>query len=48
MDKDNLEKSSDNPIEKEGFVSQNLSKDGIPNHLLANDQIGIELSLIHI
>ena len=42
MEKDDLEKSSDISIEKEGFVSQSLSNDGIPNQWLANDHIGIE------
>ena len=30
MEKDDLPKSSDTLIEKEGFISQALSKDGIP------------------
>ena len=42
MEKDGLAKSSDTSIEKEGFISQNLSKDGIPNQSLNNDHIGIE------
>ena len=42
MDKEGLAKSSDNSIEKEGLISQNLSKDGIPNQSLDNDHIGIE------
>ena len=42
MEKDGLAKSSDTSIEKEGFISKNLSKDGIPNQSLANDHIGIE------
>ena len=42
MAKDGLTKSSDNSIEKEGFISKNLSRDGIPNKSLANDHIGIE------
>ena len=42
MEKDGLAKSSDTSIEKEGLVSQNLSKDGIPNLSLAEDHIGIE------
>ncbi len=42
MEKDDLEKSSDISREKEGFVSQSLTKDGIPNQSLANDHIGIE------
>ena len=56
MEKDDLAKSSDTSIEKEGFISQSLSKDGIPNQSLPDDHIGIEnisvepnkLSLIHI
>ena len=42
MEKDGLAKSSDTSIEKEGLISQNLSKDGIPNQSLANDHLGIE------
>ena len=42
MEKESLDKSSDTSIEKEGFISQNLSKDGIPNQSLNNDHIGIE------
>jgi len=42
MEKDGLTKSSDTPIEKEGVISQNLSKDGIPNQSLPDDHIGIE------
>ena len=42
MEKDGLANSSDASTEKEGFVSQNLSKDGIPNLSLDDDHIGIE------
>ena len=42
MDKEDLAKSQNTSIEKEGPISQNLSKDGIPNQPLANDHIGIE------
>ena len=42
MEKDDLPKSFDKSIESAGLVSQNLSKDGIPNQSLANDHIGIE------
>jgi len=42
MEKDGLEKSSDNKIEKEGFVSKSLSSDGVPNQPLPYDHIGIE------
>ena len=42
MEKDGLAKSSDTSIENEGFISQSLSKDGIPNQSLANDNLGIE------
>ena len=42
MDKEDLAKLPNTSIEKEGPVSQNLSKDGIPNQPLANDQLGIE------
>ena len=37
MEKDGTDTSSDISIEKEGFVSQNLSKDGIQNKSLVND-----------
>ena len=36
MNKDDLANSSDTSIEKEGFISQNLSKDGITNKSLPN------------
>ena len=42
MEKDGLAKSSDTSIEKEGFISQSLSQDGIPNQSLPDDHIGIE------
>ena len=42
MEKDGLAKSSDTSIEKEGIISQFLSKDGIPNQSLSDDHIGIE------
>ena len=42
MDKEDLAKPPNTSIENEGPVSQNLSKDGIPNQPLANDQLGIE------
>ncbi|MDC2988209.1 NADH-quinone oxidoreductase subunit C, partial [Prochlorococcus sp. AH-736-J10] len=42
MEKGGLEKSSDNTIEKEGFVSKSLSSDGVPNQPLPYDHIGIE------
>ena len=42
MEKDGLAKSSDASIVKEGLISQNLSKDGIPNLSLDDDHIGIE------
>jgi len=42
MEKDGLAKSSDTAIEKEGFISQSLTKDGIPNQPLPDDHIGIE------
>jgi len=31
MEKDGIATSIDNSIEEEGFISQSLSKDGIPN-----------------
>ena len=31
MEKEDIAKSADSSIEPSGFVSQNLSKDGIPN-----------------
>ena len=42
MENDGLAKSTDNSIEKGGFISKILSKDGIPNQSLGNDHIGIE------
>ena len=42
MEKDDLAKSSDTSMEKEGFISQSLTKDGISNQSLPNDHIGIE------
>ena len=42
MEKDGLAKSSDISIEKEGVISQFLSKVGIPNKSLPDDHIGIE------
>jgi len=42
MEKDGLATSSDTSIEKEGFISQSLSKGGIPNQSLPDDHIGIE------
>ena len=42
MEKEDLAKSSDTSKQKEGFISQSLNKDGIPNQSLANDHIGIE------
>ena len=41
MEKDGITKASDSSIKSEGFISQNLSKDGIPNQSLPNDHIGI-------
>ena len=42
MEKDGLAKSSEISSEKEGLISKSLTKDGIPNKSLANDQLGIE------
>ena len=42
MEQDDLIKFPDASIKKEGLISQNLLKDGIPNQSLANDHIGIE------
>ncbi len=42
MEKDPLAKSSEISKETEGLISNSLSKDGIPNQSLANDQLGIE------
>ena len=39
MEKDDLAKSTDTSIEKEGLISKNLSQDGIPNQSLADDHI---------
>ena len=41
MEKDGITTSSNTSIEKEGFISQSLSKDGIPNPSLPDDHIGI-------
>ena len=43
MEKDDLAKSSETSIQKEGFISQNLLRDGIPNQSLSDDHIGIEI-----
>ena len=45
MAEENLSKSSDTSIEREGLISKNLSKEGIPNQSLADDHIGIEIFL---
>ena len=42
MDKEDLAKSPNTSIEKEGAISQYFSGEGIPNQPLANDHIGIE------
>ena len=42
MEKEDISQPADLSIEPSGFVSQNLSKDGIPNQSLANDHLGIE------
>ena len=42
MEKDDLAQSADLSIEPNGFVSQNLSNDGIANQSLDSDHIGIE------
>tara|TARA_B100000902_G_C27067725_1_gene792426 strand:+ start:75 stop:605 length:531 start_codon:yes stop_codon:yes gene_type:complete len=42
MEKGDLANSSDNTKKQEGIVSQNLTKDGIPNQSLADDHLGIE------
>ena len=42
MDKEDLAKSPNSSIEKEGSISQYFAKNGIPNQPLANDHIGIE------
>ena len=36
MEKDGITTTSDTSIEKEGFISQSLSKDGIPNQSLSD------------
>ena len=43
MEKENLPESNDKSIEKQGFISQKLSQEGIPNNSLANDHIGVEI-----
>ena len=42
MEKEDLSNPSNISIEKAGYISQILSQDGIPNHSLADDHIGIE------
>ena len=42
MDKEDLAKSTNNSIEKEGPISQYFSNNGIPNQPLADDHLGIE------
>ena len=42
MEKDGIAESTDTSIEKEGFVSQKLSEDGIPHQSLGDDHIGVE------
>ena len=42
MEKDDLAQSSDTSLEKGGLISQNLTRDGIPNQSLSNDHLGIE------
>ncbi len=42
MEKENKTNSSDISVQGEGFVSKNLSKDGIPNRSLDKDHLGIE------
>ena len=41
MEKDGIVTTSDTSIQQEGFISQSLSKDGIPNQSLPDDHIGI-------
>ena len=43
MEKDNLPKSSDSSIEKQGIISSKLSQDGVPNESMGSDHIGIEI-----
>jgi len=43
MENENLSKSSEEIVEQKGKVSNQLSKDGIPNESLGNDHIGIEI-----
>ena len=43
MEKENLDKSEDKSIQKQGIISQKLSNDGIQNQPLGNDHIGIEV-----
>jgi len=42
MEKDDLAKSSEIAIEREGLISQSLARDGIQNQSLVNDHLGIE------
>ncbi|MDC2974943.1 NAD(P)H-quinone oxidoreductase subunit J [Prochlorococcus sp. AH-736-K09] len=43
MENENSAKTSDSSLEKIGFLSQKLSKDGIPNDSLDTDHIGVEI-----
>ena len=43
MEKENPANSSDTSLEKKGRISEQLSKDGIPNESLETDHIGVEL-----
>ncbi len=46
MEKDNLPKSSDSSIEKQGIISSKLSQDGVPNEYMGSDHIGVEIIAI--
>ena len=42
MEQEDLTHSSETSIDRDGFISQKLSKDGITNQSLSNDHLGIE------
>ena len=43
MEKENLPASTESSIDKNGIISQKLAKDGIPNHSMGTDHLGIEI-----
>ena len=43
MEKENSPQPADNSLEKKGFISQKLLKDGIENESLISDHLGVEI-----